>query len=61
MLELDLALERFLSKHYEHLSPRECESLETLLATNDVELLRWLQGEADPIDSELRELVTKIR
>ncbi len=61
MLELDLALEKFLSRHYVELTGAERAAFERLLATPDPELLGYLQGTQEPVDRELKELVARIR
>lgn len=61
MLELDVALARFLDRHFAGLGAAERAAFERLLETPDAELLGYLQGQSGPADPELRELVTKIR
>ncbi len=48
LLELDLALDRFLEGGYERLSPRERTLFAELLTENDADLWAWMQGEAAP-------------
>jgi antitoxin CptB len=61
MLELDIALQRFLAEGYRGLSTVERSAFERLLATPDPELLGYLQGTQEPADRELQALVSKIR
>ena len=48
LLELDLALSRFLEEGYERLSGRERALFEDLLAENDADLWAWMQGAMAP-------------
>ncbi len=48
LLELDLALGRFLEDSYARLSPLECTLFEDFLTENDADLWAWMQGEAAP-------------
>ncbi len=48
LLELDLALGRFLEEGYERLAPRERALFEDLLTENDADLWAWMQGETAP-------------
>ncbi len=48
LLELDLALGRFLEDDYARLTPRERALFEEFLTENDADLWAWIQGEAAP-------------
>jgi len=61
LLELDLTLQNFLQQGYPGLTPAEREAFDKLLATPDNILLAYVQGSENPSDSEMRQLVTKIR
>jgi len=48
LLELDLALDRFLAAHYEQLTPTEQALFGDLLAESDADLWSWIQGHEPP-------------
>lgn len=61
MLELDVALQRFLAGGFNGLDAAGRAAFERLLETPDPELLGYLQGTQEPADRELQALVAKIR
>lgn len=61
LLELDLTLQDFLERAYRGLDPDEQISFDRLLALPDNTLLAYLQGSENPPDTELMQLVEKIR
>lgn len=61
LLELDLLLRRFVEHHYNDLSDAERRVFDRLLALADAELLALLQGENEPTDPELAQLVATVR
>jgi antitoxin CptB len=61
MLELDLLLERFLTRRYVELDLAQREAFERLLGFEDQILHDWLIGRAVPADSELSRLAELIR
>jgi antitoxin CptB len=61
MLELDVLLGRFLEQSYRDLSDSERRAFGRLLEMPDQTLLAWMNGEQNPKDQELRQLVGKIR
>jgi antitoxin CptB len=61
MLELDVALQRFLAHGFADLDQAGRSAFGRLLATPDPELLGYLQGTQEPADRELQALVEKIR
>lgn len=61
MLELDLILDRFISKHLDDLSAKQLLAFEHLLTYPDPELYLWVMGEAAPPDQELIDIVTLIK
>lgn len=61
LLELDMVLINFLEQRYQSLSLPEQNAFEKLLAVPDDTLLAYMQGAQKPLESELRELVDKIR
>lgn len=61
LLELDVLLERFLDRHFPSLTPAERTAFERLLSFSDQELLGYVEGQAEPGESELKEIVRKIR
>jgi len=48
LLELDLALKRFLDTDHEGLTPLERAQFEDLLAENDADIWAWIQGAPSP-------------
>ena len=48
LLELDLALQRFLDTDYEGLTPLEQTQFSDLLAENDADIWAWIQGAPAP-------------
>lgn len=48
LLELDLALKRFLDTDYEGLTPLEQTQFKDLLAENDADIWGWIQGATPP-------------
>ena len=60
MLELDLLLERFCDHGLSELTQAEGKALEQLLQMPDPDLLACLMGYAQPIETELRDVVTRI-
>jgi antitoxin CptB len=61
LLELDLMLEQAFAQHYDTLTPAERVVLATLLALEDTTLFSYMQGRENPPDSELSQLVRKLR
>ena len=61
LLELDVVLKEFLDQRYAGLTIDEQGAFEKLLATPDRTLLAYLQGNQNPPEKELIQLVSKIR
>ena len=61
LLELDVVLKEFLEKQFSSLSPAEQAAFERLLATPDETLLAYVQGNQNPSDNDLMQLISKIR
>ena len=61
MLELDLILQAFFDQHYEGLSPPEQRAFQRLLTLPDTLLIAYCQGSQEPDDSELTNIVKKLR
>ena len=61
MLELDLFLQGFLDKTYEHLNPRQQQTFSLLLETPDQMLLDYLMGRVIPYDKEIADVTKQIR
>lgn len=61
MLELDLILQRFLTKGVDKLNEQQLKSFDLLLSSTDPELFSWLMGHTDPQDKELYEIAVLIR
>lgn len=61
LLELDLTLSNFLKRDYRTLTPVEREAFDKLLAISDDKLLAYVQGDQNPAEKELMQLILKIR
>ena len=61
LLELDLVFERFWAGRGARLSEAEAAALARLLELGDNDLLDLVMGRTETPDSELRDLVTKLR
>ena len=61
MLELDLVFERFWAGAWSRMSEGEAAALERLLALPDNDLLDLVMGRTESPESELRDMVTKLR
>jgi antitoxin CptB len=61
LLELDLTLQNFLERDFRNLTPVEQEAFDKLLAISDDTLLAYVQGNQNPPDQELMQIVSKIR
>jgi antitoxin CptB len=61
LLELDLLLRDILERRYGLLTPSEQAAFEKMLELPDIPLLACLQGQHEPPEIELRQLVRKIR
>ena len=61
MAELDVFFQGFLNTDYESLNADERTDFEQLLACNDNDLLEYLMGRTTPSESNLLNVVTKIR
>jgi antitoxin CptB len=61
LLELDLVFERFWAVEGGRLTDREAAALERLLALPDNDLLDLVMGRTESPESELRDMVTKLR
>ena len=61
MAELDVLFKEFLHTGYQNLNTKERVDFEQLLTCNDNDLLEYLMGRAKPSESNLINVVTKIR
>ena len=61
MLELDVLLERFVSRRYAGLSEAQRHDFLALLAAEDDLLWDWMTGRATPAEKGIAELVEQIR
>ena len=61
LLELDLVFERFWASAGKELGGSEVAAMERLLALGDNDLLDLVMGRTETPDSELRDLVRKLR
>lgn len=61
MLELDILLERYLDKRYEHASSEEQVLFQALLACQDQELFEWLVNAEVPANEQYAKMVAIIR
>ena len=61
MAELDVFFQGFLNSDYQDLNKSERDDFEQLLTCNDTDLLEYLMGRTIPSESNLINVVTKIR
>ena len=61
MAELDVFFQGFLNNDYQRLSKTERDDFEQLLTCHDNDLLEYLMGRTTPSESNLINVVTKIR
>ena len=61
MAELDIFFQGFLKNDYQRLSAEERADFEQLLTCNDNDLLEYLMGRTKPSESNLINVITKIR
>ena len=61
MAELDDLFQGFLGNGYQCLNETERADFEQLLACNDTDLLEYLMGRTEPSESDVINVVTKIR
>jgi succinate dehydrogenase flavin-adding protein (antitoxin of CptAB toxin-antitoxin module) len=61
LLELDLVLNAFLERHLAALTPRELDTLRSILERPDPELLDFVMAHSDPEDPAERDLVELMR
>lgn len=60
-LELDIVLRRFTERYLEGMSEAELIHFQQLLAHTDDDLLDWILMKSSPPESELREMLERIR
>ena len=61
MLELDVALRRFLDEEFATLNDAERATFTRMLEAQDQTLHGWLMGRAEPEEAEVRSLLARIR
>ncbi len=61
LLELDLVLERFVSRHLDTLDAGQTEVFKELLAYEDNDLLDMVMGRADPVNAQLNGVLNMMR
>ena len=61
MLELDVALLRFLDEDYSSLDTLEQATFSRLLEAQDQTLHGWLMGRDQPVEADVQRLVARIR
>jgi antitoxin CptB len=61
MLELDLLLQPFVTRHYATLSSTQRMALQTLLGYPDQQLLEFLLGQGVPHDKDVADVAEQIR
>ncbi len=61
MLELDLLLVPFVTRHYPDLSPEQKSTYATLLEQEDWQIFDWLRGREHPEDPAMKRLIETIR
>jgi antitoxin CptB len=61
MLELEVLLQSFLDRVYPVLAEREQRAFQTLLTYPDPQLLDWLMGRTVAADTEIADVVARVR
>lgn len=61
MLELDIALQRFVAREFDNLTPAQRDQFAELLKSPDDMLWSYLFGGVIPVDETTAELVDRIR
>jgi antitoxin CptB len=61
MLELDLVLERFVTRHLDALNAGQTEVFKELLAYEDNDLLDMVMGRAEPVNEALSAVLKMMR
>ena len=61
LLELDLVLRRFLEQHFDALNAQQTEAFKELLAYDDNDLLDMVMGRAEPVNTQINEVLGMIR
>ncbi|MGH8529085.1 MAG: succinate dehydrogenase assembly factor 2 [Nevskiales bacterium] len=61
MKELDVLLEKFLAETYETLLPNQQAAFQRLLAMEDPDLHACLIGQQSATDTEMRDVIERIR
>ncbi|MDR3324222.1 MAG: succinate dehydrogenase assembly factor 2 [Zoogloeaceae bacterium] len=61
LLEVDIALGRFLDEEFGQLSEAEQEVFAVLADSDDLQLWHWISGQAECEDSRLLPLVARLR
>lgn len=61
VLELDLALARFLDTEFQGLDARQRETFERMLEAADEDLWRWINGDEEGLKPAWREIVAALR
>lgn len=61
LLELDLLLRRFLDKHFDALNAQQREAFKELLAYDDNDLLDMVMERAEPVNTQINEVLGMIR
>lgn len=61
LLELDIALQRFLDKHFDALTPTQLDDFANLLSAEDIEFWAWVSGKEDCPFAEFEYLLRLIR
>jgi antitoxin CptB len=61
LLELDLLLRRFLEKHLDALNAQQTEAFKELLAYDDNDLLDMVMERAEPVNTQISEVLGMIR
>ena len=61
LLELDLVLERFVTRHLDELNAGQTEVFKELLAYEDNDLLDMVMGRAEPVNGSLSPVLEMLR
>lgn len=59
--EMDILLQRFISRYYDQLSPEEIHTLDELLDQADPDILSWIMGTSEPPTDKYNRIIKLIR
>ncbi|MBM2830238.1 MAG: succinate dehydrogenase assembly factor 2 family protein [Gammaproteobacteria bacterium] len=59
--EMDLLLQYFIEKRFDLLTNEEKDAFEQLLEQQDLDIMAWIMGRAEPPNEQIRHLIEIIR